>query len=212
MYLLFNKTLTFSIRNHKFPVNIVGLKAILGNITHQQVNIKTMKKVYLGLGSNLGQRPDNLHEAIERLSQSLSVTRISSIYETAPVGYLDQNDFLNMAVSVETHLAAIDILRFIKKIEKFMGRNHVVKWGPRLIDIDILLVDQETIIMEELQIPHPELTKRRFVLEPLSEIAPGLSIPPERFLVEDYLKDVMDQETTVFASRYHKEIYSVNQL
>src|SRR5215467_11192817 len=130
--------------------------------------------VYLSLGSNLGDRLANLRSAIDALPASIRVTKISSFYETEPVDYLDQPWFLNCAVEAETSLAPLDLLQAIRKIESQFGSKKEFAKGPRLLDMDILLYGNETIALPELQIPHPRMLQRNFVLAPLAEIAPSL--------------------------------------
>jgi 2-amino-4-hydroxy-6-hydroxymethyldihydropteridine diphosphokinase len=131
--------------------------------------------VYLSLGSNVGAREDNLYAAIEALAGvGVAVLRVSSLYETEPVDYLEQAWFLNCAVEAHTNLPALALLRALRGIESKMGSKKLIAKGPRLIDLDILLYGQQTIDTPELQVPHPRMTQRRFVLVPLAEIAPGL--------------------------------------
>jgi len=137
-----------------------------------------MKIVYLGLGSNLGDRHKNLQDALERLaSPRLRVVKVSSIYETEPVEYTDQRWFLNQVAEVETDLFPMQLLAVIGKTERALGRVRTIPKGPRTIDIDILLYGKAIIQSEELEVPHPRLAERRFVLAPLAEIAPGLRHP-----------------------------------
>ena len=136
-----------------------------------------MKTVYIALGSNLGDRVANLLEARERMkSSNLKLTRASSIYETEPRGFLDQPWFLNQVVEAQTTLYPRQLLARLLQIEKEMGRERIVLNGPRLIDLDILLFGDSTLHLPGLEIPHPRMTERRFVLEPLLEIAPGIRI------------------------------------
>lgn len=131
--------------------------------------------VYLSLGSNLQDRARNLADAIAALDQAgVRVQRVSSLYETEPVDYLDQPWFLNCVAQAETELDPLSLLRALRKIETDMGSKKLVPKGPRLIDIDILLYGQDTIDTPELQVPHPRMLARRFVLVPLAEIAPNL--------------------------------------
>ena len=131
-----------------------------------------MSTVYIGIGSNLGDRHKNCLRAVELLKQSgLSVTKQSSVYETEPWGLTDQPAFLNMAVELESGLAPTELLGLLKKIEKDMGRQETVKWGPRIIDLDILLYDDITLNTDVLTIPHPLMHEREFVLVPLAELA-----------------------------------------
>lgn len=134
--------------------------------------------VYLSLGSNLGDREKNLRTAIAALADAkVRVTRVSSFYETEPVDLREQPWFLNCAVQGETELPPLDLLRALRGIESRMGSKKPVSKGPRLIDLDILLYDNQTIETPELQIPHPRMLTRRFVLAPLAEIAPTLKHP-----------------------------------
>jgi 2-amino-4-hydroxy-6-hydroxymethyldihydropteridine diphosphokinase len=136
------------------------------------------KTVYLSLGSNVGDRVKNLRAAIDELPHAgVAVTRVSSFYETEPVDLREQPWFLNCVVEAETHFEAIMLLRALREIETKMGSKKLVAKGPRLIDMDILLYGQETIETPELQVPHPRMHLRRFVLVPLAEIASGLKHP-----------------------------------
>lgn len=121
----------------------------------------------------MGDRQAHCMNAIERLKdKGIVIKKVSSMYETRPWGLEEQPDFINMAVEAETRLSPEELLRAIKDIEKEMGRKDTVRWGPRIIDLDILFYDDIAINMGHLQIPHPLLHKRDFVLLPLSEIAP----------------------------------------
>src|SRR5215216_779587 len=137
--------------------------------------------LYLGLGSNLGDREANLREAIERIrGLGLEVIRASSIYETEPVGYADQPWFLNQVIEVnlDSQFSVSDLLRALLEIEREMGRERTIANGPRVIDIDILIYGEVEIAdPPRLILPHPRMHERRFVLEPLSEIAPDLIHP-----------------------------------
>jgi 2-amino-4-hydroxy-6-hydroxymethyldihydropteridine diphosphokinase len=134
-----------------------------------------MVTVYLALGSNVGDRAENLREAVRFLTESnIRVLKQSSIYETEPVDYLDQAWFLNSVVVVETDLPAVKLLGTLRSIEAGMGSTKAFAKGPRLIDLDILLYGDETIATPELQVPHPRMLQRNFVLVPLAEIAPNL--------------------------------------
>ena len=137
-----------------------------------------MATVYLALGSNIGEREKNLREALRRLDHAaIQVLKTSSIYETEPVDYLDQAWFLNAVLKAQTDLAPTALLRALRKIESRMGSKKAFAKGPRLIDLDILLYDDATIDTPDLQIPHPRMLQRNFVLVPLAEIAPGLRHP-----------------------------------
>ena len=146
------------------------------------MNAKEAVTCYLGLGSNIGDRRANLAEAVQRLAQipAVEIVRTSSIYETAPVGPQDQPDFFNQVVQVEVSCMPRQLLGLVQGIEQQMGRVRRRRWGERIIDIDILLYGDETIDELDLQIPHPQMLARQFVLVPLAEIAPDLALPDGR--------------------------------
>ena len=137
-----------------------------------------MPTAYLGLGSNLGDREENIRQALRLVEAGgVRVARVSSLYETRPVGPVDQPDFINAAAEVETTLSPEDLLSAARAVEQAMGRERTIRWGPRVIDIDILLYDEMSVNEPGLTIPHPEMTRRWFVLAPLAEIAPDLILP-----------------------------------
>lgn len=134
--------------------------------------------IFLSLGSNVGDRQENLRAAIAALpAAGVDVKRVSSIYETEPVDLLEQPWFLNCVVQGETTVPAVELLRALREIERRMGSKKLIASGPRLIDIDILLYGQQTINAPELQVPHPRMHLRRFVLVPLVELAPDVQHP-----------------------------------
>jgi 2-amino-4-hydroxy-6-hydroxymethyldihydropteridine diphosphokinase len=134
-----------------------------------------MSTAYIALGSNVGDRAQNLREAVHLLDRyAIRVKRVSTLYETEPVDYLDQPWFLNAAVLAETLLSPGELLTALRQIESHMGSRKPFPKGPRLIDLDILLYDDVTIDEPELQVPHPRMLQRNFVLAPLAEIAPNL--------------------------------------
>jgi len=140
--------------------------------------VPVTKSVYLGLGSNVGDREAELRSAVRRLtSRDLRVTRVSSVYETEPMYKQDQPAFLNAVVEAETELYPMRLLLRVANLELDMGRRREAANGPRNIDIDVLLLESSIVDMPALQIPHPRLHERRFVLEPLAELAPGLKHP-----------------------------------
>jgi 2-amino-4-hydroxy-6-hydroxymethyldihydropteridine diphosphokinase len=128
--------------------------------------------VFLALGSNLGDRESNLREAVKYISliKSTEVLQISGVYETEPVGYTDQHNFLNMVIRIETALKPDELLNETQKTELGLKRTRGIRWGPRTIDIDILLYDNERIVLPELVIPHPRMFERAFVLVPLRDV------------------------------------------
>lgn len=135
-----------------------------------------MNAIYLSIGTNLGDKETNIERALILLSEKVRITKRSSIYETAPVGYTDQPWFLNIVTEARTHLSPQTLLQFTQSIEHKMKRVKTIINGPRIIDIDILLYNEENINEENLIIPHPRMVTRAFVMIPLHEIAPELII------------------------------------
>ncbi len=137
-----------------------------------------MSTVYVGIGSNLGERQGNCFCAIDLLEKKgIIIKNKSSIYETEPWGVKDQPPFLNMVIKVETDLQPSQLLEVLKTVEKEVGREESYKWGPRVIDLDILLFDDIVVQEDSLTIPHPLMHERDFVLRPLLEIAPDVIHP-----------------------------------
>lgn len=136
------------------------------------------ERVFLSLGSNLGDRRFNLEEALRLLSsQAVQVVRRSSWYETDPVGYADQPAFLNLVVEVRTTLEPRALLRRAQAVEAALGRERTVRWGPRTVDVDLLLYGRRVVEEPDLVVPHPRMRQRAFVLVPLYEVAPDLVLP-----------------------------------
>jgi 2-amino-4-hydroxy-6-hydroxymethyldihydropteridine diphosphokinase len=149
-----------------------------------------MPNIYLALGTNLGDRMENLRRAIAALPPTVRVTALSSVYETPPWGYTDQPAFLNMALTGETENSPSDLIVFLKNLETELGREKTFRNGPRLIDMDILFYDDLRLDEPGLVIPHPRLHERAFVLVPLNDIAPNFIHPELGRAVRDLLKDV----------------------
>jgi 2-amino-4-hydroxy-6-hydroxymethyldihydropteridine diphosphokinase len=155
-------------------------------------------EVFLALGTNLGDRLKNLIQAIQNLNEFVQIEAKSSIYETPPWGVLDQPNFLNQIIQGITHKTPKDLLKSVKKIELSMGRVPSTRFGPRLIDIDILIYDDEIVETPDLVIPHPRLLERAFVLVPLAEIAPNLVIPGSEITASKALSLVGSSGITKF--------------
>lgn len=152
--------------------------------------------IYLGLGSNEGDRIQNLHNAVNELERTgeIILSKLSSIFDTEPVGFKNQKRFLNAVIEIQTKLAPYDLLKLIKGIEKRLGRKETFKDGPRIIDIDILSYNNKIVKSEILSIPHPELHLRKFVLIPLSEIASDYIHPINKLSVWQMLKQCPDYQ------------------
>lgn len=140
-------------------------------------------RAYIGLGSNLGDREGTLRRAVELLGDDprIEVVAVSSLRDTDPVGYLDQPRFLNAVCAIETDLAPGELLKLLHEIERVLGRRRDgPRFGPRTVDLDLLLYGTEIVDEPELTVPHPRLMERRFVLEPLVELEPELTLPDRR--------------------------------
>ncbi|MBI5666039.1 MAG: 2-amino-4-hydroxy-6-hydroxymethyldihydropteridine diphosphokinase [Nitrospirae bacterium] len=150
-----------------------------------------MSTVYIGIGSNLGSREDNCKAAVRHLiDNGIKVLKLSSMIETEPWGVKDQPKFINMAVKVETGLGPEELLLLLKQIEAEIGRRQTIHWGPRVIDLDILLYDDLVLKTPELEIPHPGISERYFVLKPLSDIAPEIIHPVIKKSIEELLNEI----------------------
>jgi 2-amino-4-hydroxy-6-hydroxymethyldihydropteridine diphosphokinase len=136
----------------------------------------------------MGDRYKNLVEAVHLLKEEKGITLVksSSIYETVPVGYTEQDDFLNMVISIRTTLTPYELLEVCLRIEKDLGRKREIKWGPRIIDLDILLYNQENIEAENLIVPHPRMHERAFVMAPLLEIDSSITLANQEKSFKDY--------------------------
>lgn len=150
-------------------------------------------RVYLALGANLGEREENLREALRQLPPEVELAAVSRLYETAPAYVLDQPNFLNIAVEGRTDLAPEALLDYLKGVEAQIGREKSRRYGPRLIDLDILFFDAITFDTPRLTIPHPRLAERAFVLHPLADIAP------------DFIHPVLKQSIQALANKFSSD-------
>jgi 2-amino-4-hydroxy-6-hydroxymethyldihydropteridine diphosphokinase len=156
-------------------------------------------EAYIGFGSNLGNRLNNCRNAIQALAElpPCSLIKTSSFYETSPVGLVEQPAFINGVVLLETAEDAHWLLRQMLEIEDTFGRISTLKWGPRSIDLDLLFFDDQIINTPELSVPHPLLHERRFVLEPLNEVAPNFRHPSLGKSVADLRRELNDGDQRV---------------
>lgn len=166
-------------------------------------------RVYLGLGSNVGHRIEFIAAAIRGLADfpATVVDAVSSVYETEPVGNVPQSDFLNLAVSIHTDLTAEEFHKKMKWLEREVGRNDSERWGPREIDIDLLLFDAVVIQTDALHIPHAEMINRKFVLQPLSEIAPMALHPVARKTIEELVNESTDQHQVMYSEHLTSQLF-----
>jgi 2-amino-4-hydroxy-6-hydroxymethyldihydropteridine diphosphokinase len=151
---------------------------------------------YIGIGSNLGDKVYQCERAISeilRADQNKLLAK-SSLFKTKPIGYTSQDWFVNSVIKIETDLKPLDLLRLLKDIESRLGREKTFRWGPRVIDLDILLFDEEEIEMEGLQIPHPRLQERQFVLIPLAEIDPEVIHPVLKKTIRELLENIKEDQ------------------
>jgi 2-amino-4-hydroxy-6-hydroxymethyldihydropteridine diphosphokinase len=161
-----------------------------------------LKTVYLGLGSNVGDREGNIRTALEKLNAAgVKVTRLSPLYETEPQGLAEQSWFLNAVAEVQTELFPLQLLARIQAIERELKRRRTVANGPRTLDIDILLYGDAVIDCKELAVPHPRYRERRFVLAPLADLAPKLRDPVTRKTVTEMLAELKGQKVSLFLGR-----------
>ena len=158
-----------------------------------------MHLVYVGFGSNIGDRLAYIQNAIRALSETewITLQKISSVYQTAPVGYETQAQFLNGVAAIQTDLPPLCLLHTLKNIETEVGRQHRIRWGPREIDLDILIYGDLCFQTEKLVIPHPEMHHRRFVLAPLVEIAPDLVHPVLKETVQTLVERLEDDKSVL---------------
>ncbi|HZW82711.1 MAG TPA: 2-amino-4-hydroxy-6-hydroxymethyldihydropteridine diphosphokinase [Candidatus Deferrimicrobium sp.] len=157
-------------------------------------------KAYIGLGSNMGNREENLIAAMTalQLDGDIVVKRTSSLYLTEPVGYLEQDSFINAVAEITTNLQAYELLSVLQKVEEKLLRERIIHWGPRTIDLDILIYGEENIVTSTLTVPHPRAIERAFVLRPLAELDPQLAIGGVP--VSQWLEGVSEQKISLFKS------------
>ena len=154
--------------------------------------MKNSEVIYLALGTNLGNQVRNLAEARDRLRDLVAISRVSHIYETPPWGVINQPAFLNQVIEAQTDIEPEELLKSVKLVENVMGRVPSVRFGPRLIDIDILLYGCLEFNSSDLILPHPRMLERAFVLVPLAELAPDLTLPNGSLSIRELL-DHLDQ-------------------
>jgi 2-amino-4-hydroxy-6-hydroxymethyldihydropteridine diphosphokinase len=152
------------------------------------------RRVYLSLGSNLGDREAHLRDALHGLEDELTIRQASSLFRTDPVGVTEQPEFVNLVVEADTDLEPLQLLQQVKRVEQAVGRRPTFRWGPRVVDIDILLYDDLVLETPELTIPHREMTRRAFVLLPLAQIAPQLVHPVEHRTISELAATVQGAE------------------
>ena len=155
-----------------------------------------MHKVIIAIGTNLGDKKENIKKAIEKIQENkIKVVKVSSIYETAPYGYTNQPAFLNCVLLGETALSPEELLKTLLTIEKEMGRVRKIHWGPRIIDLDIIFYDDLVINKPFLKIPHPDMQNREFVLKPIAEIAPCFVHPVFCKTVKTLYEELNNEKT-----------------
>ena len=184
------------LKNYQVKKVIIHVKKPMAlakkNVKYAAVEITrtNMVKVYLGLGANLGNKLANIKEAIRQLKKNLKITNISPIYKTDPIGYGNQDWFLNCVVEAETEIKPLALLKLAKCIEKKLKRTETIKYGPRTMDIDILFYGNKVISGKNLQIPHPRMHRRLFVLEPFAKINQDFFHPKLKKTIRELKKKI----------------------
>ncbi len=158
-----------------------------------------MEKIFLLLGTNLGNSKMNLDKALNEIKKCrITILRQSKIYKTKPWGYSDQPDFLNLGIEVSCHYTPVQLLDILKQIEKKMGRDKGPRWGPRLIDIDIIFYGKKIIKTERLTIPHPQFFNRPFALHIIAELAPDFIPPGSDLKMREITREIPDEEIQIY--------------
>lgn len=151
---------------------------------------------YIAIGSNIGDREGYLLQSVKKIHQhpKIEVVDISSIYETEPIGYTEQDKFLNMVIRIKTDLSAFELLNVLQNTENHFNRKRIVRWGPRTLDLDILLYNHENIVSEQLMVPHPRMHERSFVLIPLYELNKNIHITDKGESLSSIIDQLQDKE------------------
>ncbi|OPJ57050.1 2-amino-4-hydroxy-6-hydroxymethyldihydropteridine diphosphokinase [Alkalithermobacter paradoxus] len=166
-----------------------------------------MHSVYLSIGTNMGDRIKNINDAIDNIRrfEDTNIVKVSKVYETEPWGYINQEKFLNICVKINTNLSPHSLLEKCQEVENILHRERIIRWGPRSIDIDILLYDDIISDDEKLIIPHPRMKERAFVLVPLMDIDPNLYIQGEN--IKDILSTLKEQGIKEYTENGEKGVW-----
>lgn len=189
----FEKVKEIEVAVKKPEAPVPGIYDYFG-VTFRRKRKEFSNRAYLGIGGNIGDRKENIENALKLLnkSESIKVVKVSSLYETEPWGYTDQDWFMNIVAEIETELNPYDLLEYCQKVENELKRVRKIRWGPRTIDVDILLYDGFESDDEKLTVPHPRMTERAFVMVPLFEINDDIEINGEN--IKDIMRDFKGEE------------------